>query len=1079
MAKVKNRKDAAAAPSERMTATDTLNLNPAFISRVKKEEGAQKSAMASKLQEDMGRMKEDQIFPDMQFVCGGNSIPGHKVIIKSRLKNITDDSCWYDTSSGGLPSLPLCSAAVPDVKEFMKVLYTSDDVDAKFVVDAVKRQTAAVDTATEVKSISPSASLRPEQNFSDNATLSEPEQNFSDNATLSEPEQNFSDNATLSEPEQNFGDNATLSEPEQNFSDNATLSEPEQNFSDNATLSEPEQNFSDNATLSEPEQNFGDNATLSEPEQNFSENRTLSEPEQNFSDNATLSEPEQNFSDNATLSEPEQNFSDNATLSEPEQNFSDNATLSEPVKNFRDNATLAEPEQNFSDNASPSSQDDAAEGVDHLQPAESGFLIEGNKNNVNDSTEPEGNNRSEGVDGTISGHDTEHRFPDLADDSGREISSNHTAAPSDKAEAGAKAVSDSETLEEATASTGAIPDRQAVHTDRQAVHTDRQAVHAGDSKSERAQERHKESPGEPASKPELAEEQTSHSLVTETDSENLKTASSAASHGLPEESEDNIRDSQEETSASGNLAQSDPDSAERPRDAPNHGATSLFADESRKVGVGDSSPGEITFTPCSGLAAGLLQCYLQQDFADCCLSVEGGKFLAHRCILASRCQYFEAMFAGVWTESDEAEIELHGVGADGVRYLLLFVYGAMLEVPARHMTSLIQASDMFGVEGLKDWLGFLLARDFCHFFHKPCQDCIRMVADVLVLASQFNMTSLAERSKRWVATHFRRIWEMPHFGSLPSDLLDECTKAVIDQMSVQNITQMILDSHVLVRCLQQNHRTHPVQLAAVRVMDQALAFCASHFPQLVRSSGFLAWSKDGAWCMDVLVESYTMVVSLLQPEVACDVYCALTQLLANSERKDGEGQYTSEEVRSLLKRLVERCEWYLHRYIHRVVNCPQWSALPADLQQQLLQKCSFVPAHAASLTGAKSRVAQKSAKVLQDNIVHTVTMLCETDPDLFPSLAQTRKILSDSSKQPPPPPKQSRAPAKTSGNQRRVGAPPKQRALVKTSDNQLKAGARPKTMAPKLQQDTAVTARQSEASKSRTTAGFCIGHRSG
>ena len=31
-----------------------------------------------------------------------------------------------------------------------------------------------------------------------------------------------------------------------------------------------------------------------------------------------------------------------------------------------------------------------------------------------------------------------------------------------------------------------------------------------------------------------------------------------------------------------------------------------------------------------------------------------------RCILAARCQYFEAMFAGPWSESGETTIELHG-----------------------------------------------------------------------------------------------------------------------------------------------------------------------------------------------------------------------------------------------------------------------------------------------------------------------------------------------------------------------------------------------------------------------------------
>ena len=53
MVKVKNQKDAGVV--ERMMATDTLNLNPAFMSRAKREEARQQSLMAQQLRDDMLR----------------------------------------------------------------------------------------------------------------------------------------------------------------------------------------------------------------------------------------------------------------------------------------------------------------------------------------------------------------------------------------------------------------------------------------------------------------------------------------------------------------------------------------------------------------------------------------------------------------------------------------------------------------------------------------------------------------------------------------------------------------------------------------------------------------------------------------------------------------------------------------------------------------------------------------------------------------------------------------------------------------------------------------------------------------
>jgi hypothetical protein len=61
--------------------------------------------------------------------------------------------------------------------------------------------------------------------------------------------------------------------------------------------------------------------------------------------------------------------------------------------------------------------------------------------------------------------------------------------------------------------------------------------------------------------------------------------------------------------------------------------------------------------------------------------------------------------------------------------------------------------------------------------------------------------------------------------------------------SVDNVTQVILDAHDLVRCLQLNHRSDDVQRAALQIQDQAFLFCAQHFMELIASPNFLAWSK--------------------------------------------------------------------------------------------------------------------------------------------------------------------------------------------------------------------------------------------
>jgi hypothetical protein len=61
-----------------------------------------------------------------------------------------------------------------------------------------------------------------------------------------------------------------------------------------------------------------------------------------------------------------------------------------------------------------------------------------------------------------------------------------------------------------------------------------------------------------------------------------------------------------------------------------------------------------------------------------------------------------------------------------------------------------------------------------------------MAGEVLMVATQFQMTGLAEKCSRWLAQHFRRLWESQVFATLPHYLLDMCVTGVTQQMVIQN-----------------------------------------------------------------------------------------------------------------------------------------------------------------------------------------------------------------------------------------------------------------------------------------------------
>ncbi|XP_025113173.1 uncharacterized protein LOC112575486 isoform X2 [Pomacea canaliculata] len=378
-------------------------------------------------------------------------------------------------------------------------------------------------------------------------------------------------------------------------------------------------------------------------------------------------------------------------------------------------------------------------------------------------------------------------------------------------------------------------------------------------------------------------------------------------------------------------------------------------------------PTLLFYRPVSRLGADLLWGYLQRVDPDCCLQVEGERYPAHKCILAARCQYFNAMFTGAWSEGQEMDVELQGVRASSVHYLLLYLYGAMVEVPASDLVSVIQMSDMFGMEGLKELLAFQMSQNLCHFFHKPCQRCAQAVSDVLPIAYQYNLSKLFNQCLKWTAKHFRRVFEVPSFATLPALFVDECTKLIIEQMCVDNIIQIILDAHDLTCCLQQSRRAEHLQLKAARILDAAIRFSAANFPAIVHSSRFLSWSKGGAWCVDMLEESFGMAVTLMPVEASCDVYITLRTLLKSTEAQEEKTDLAAlggDEAKRLLQKLIDRCEWYIHRYIHHIMQCPGWASLSSDLQQDLLHKSCFVPVN-TSTSSAKQPLEEDCAGTCQ------------------------------------------------------------------------------------------------------------------
>lgn len=72
--------------------------------------------------------------------------------------------------------------------------------------------------------------------------------------------------------------------------------------------------------------------------------------------------------------------------------------------------------------------------------------------------------------------------------------------------------------------------------------------------------------------------------------------------------------------------------------------------------------------------------FLEEIETDVQVSVNGRRMRAHRCILASRCQYFAAVLSG-GSSKQETVVPLDGFTYDAVHFAMCHIYSGASHVP--------------------------------------------------------------------------------------------------------------------------------------------------------------------------------------------------------------------------------------------------------------------------------------------------------------------------------------------------------------------------------------------------------------
>lgn len=351
-----------------------------------------------------------------------------------------------------------------------------------------------------------------------------------------------------------------------------------------------------------------------------------------------------------------------------------------------------------------------------------------------------------------------------------------------------------------------------------------------------------------------------------------------------------------------------------------------------------------TLMSCSRLGEDLLQMFLSGAYADVTICTNGADIKAHKCILVSRCPYFAAMYKGDWTDSESFCISLRDFSFESVHFALNHVYSGSLLIPEGiDLSELALISNLLALDTLRDVVVHEMEKTYCHFFHKPCSECIEGIVDCLVVSSECNFMHLNQRCISWIGKHFLRVWPTRSFASLPTSLLNSCFRSTIAQFSPETIIEALLSCERLAKTTPKVKWAEPIFKLIDKLVQEACDFISAKYDSVVSTNSFLSLGRSKSWDISAVEGTFLSALTGLTPDMGCKTLLKLDAILNSAENETafGYGPYAENYV-ALVRKMSRQCERFLVQNVNIAIRAPNWNQLPVEIQQRIKDSAVIV-----------------------------------------------------------------------------------------------------------------------------------------
>ena len=319
----------------------------------------------------------------------------------------------------------------------------------------------------------------------------------------------------------------------------------------------------------------------------------------------------------------------------------------------------------------------------------------------------------------------------------------------------------------------------------------------------------------------------------------------------------------------------------------------------------------------------------------------------HKCILSVRCEYFEIMFNGHWLETSQDIIPINGISVLTFRKVIEFLYNPKIQLPEDiNLSEVAFVADMFMIGGLKQIVKFHLELEYCHFFHQPCNICVKQIIHAISLSELHGYIDLSVKCFNWLVKHYASVFISREFNNCKQATRELIIEKIKESVSAVNILQHLKFCNKLIKTLPSTNWANKTRDLISGLNSFCLKYVCDNFEKISKQPFFILVcydKKNLIWmemAQDFVISSLKTFLSI---ENCITVHLGIVQINSYlnvlKQTQESEGYELCSSFTSKLNELLKQ---FAAKNFLGIRRASYWKNLSEETKHMFTQNSGFL-----------------------------------------------------------------------------------------------------------------------------------------